>query len=61
MSGQIILARSDETQTRFFHWILGSITPLVGPYYILVQFLKELLNSHCFEEGSQTKTKYSTG
>ena len=35
--------------------------PLVGPYYIMVQFVKELLNCHCLKEGSQSKTKYSTG
>ena len=39
MLGQIILARSDETQIRFILGEIGIQHPLLGPYYILVQFL----------------------
>ena len=35
--------------------------PLQGPYYILVQFFREMLNYHRLNQGSQARTKILGG
>ena len=61
ISGQIILASSNRTHIWVILRKIEIQYPLLGPYYILVQYSRELLNNHCFKEGSQSRTKILGG
>ena len=61
ISRQIILARSNKTHTWFVLREIEIQPPLQGPYYILEQYFRELLNYYRFEYDSQSRTKYSAG